>query len=393
MVKPMALARLSGRFRRKESRADRRRRARSGLDEGAGPDDLTPAEKRERLRRYLSIGVGAFLLAIIFGVVIFGYAWEFYRPPRVWAGSVNNVEFTMGDLVQRIRVLQGVNRYEGGRVDLSTVPFEYLQNLIDAEILRQAAPQLGIDPTDEDIETEIRAKFLPALTGGQEADPGQLEREFRNNYQTFLTATGLTEAEYQVIVGEELTEAGLLFLMWERIEGPQEHVEVQWIRLPIEPSQTGIGTLQPEQVSQRLEVESFATVAREVSLSAGYADQDGYVGWVPKGAFPELDPLIFGDPEDGTAALNPGEVSRALYAIDGIYIINKLAGPESREVDERMRLKLASELVEDWKNDALQEGLDADSVKMHFNSTLYAWVGKQVFVTAPRIPPTTQPGQ
>jgi hypothetical protein len=363
------------------------------LDEGVGPDDLTPGERRERLRRYLSVGVGAFLLAVIFGVVIFGYSWEFYRPPRVWAGSVNNVEFTMGDLVQRIRVLQGVNRYEGGRVDLSTVPFEYLQNLIDAEILRQAAPQLGIDPTDDDIETEIRTRFQPALTGGQEADPGQLEREYRNNYQTFLTATGLTEAEYQVIIGEELTERALLFLMWERVESPQEHVEVQWIRLPIEPSQTGIGTLQPDQVSQRLEVESFGAVAREVSLSQGYADQDGYVGWVPEGAFPDLDPLIFDDPELGTAALNPGEVSRALYAIDGIYIINKLAGPESREVDERMRVKLASELVEDWKNDALQDGLDTDSVKMHFNSDLYAWVGEQVSVTAPRIPATTQPGQ
>ena len=393
LVLPMALARLSGRFGRPENRADRRRRMRSGLDDGSGSDDSSPEERSQKRRRYLSVGVGAFLLAIVFGVVVFGYFWEFYRPPRVWAGSVNNVEFTMGDLVQRIRVLQGVNRYEGGRVDLSTVPFEYLQNLIDAEILRQAAPQLGIEPVDEDIERELRARFQPTLTGGQEADPGQLDREFRNNYQTFLTATGLTDSEYRVILKEQLTESGLLFLMWERVESPQEHVEVQWIRLPIDPAQTGVGTLQPEQVSQRLEVEAFETVAREVSLSAGFAGEGGYVGWVPKGAFPDLDPLIFGDPDVGTAALNPGEVSRALYATDGIYIIKKLAGPESRDLDERMRMKLAQEQAENWKNDALQQGLDSETVRMHFNSALYAWVGDQVSVTAPRLPATSETGQ
>ena len=393
LVLPMALARLSGRFGRPESRADRRRRLRSGMDEGTGSDDSSPEERRQRRRRYLSVGVGIFLLAIVFGVVIFGYFWEFFRPPRVWAGSVNNVEFTMGDLVQRIRVLQGVNRYEGGRVDLSTVPFEYLQNLIDAEILRQAAPQLGIEPSEEDTEAGLRARFQPTLTGGQEADPGQLDREFRNNYQTFLTATGLTDGDYRVILNEELREGGLLFLMWEGVENPQEHAEVQWIRLPIEPAQTGIATLNPDQVSQRLEVEAFETVARETSLSAGFADEGGYVGWVPRGAFPDLDPLIFGDPDVGTAALNPGEVSRALYATDGIYIIKKLAGPESRDVDEQMRVRLAQQLAENWKNDALKQGLDSGTVKMHFNSTLYAWVGDQVSVTAPRVPATAQPGQ
>lgn len=389
----MALARLSGRFGRQENRADRRRRARSGSDQGAGTDAPTPRETAERRRRYLSVGVGVFLLAVIFGVVIFGYYWEFFRPPRVWAGSVNSVEFSMGDLVQRIRVLQGINRYDGGRVDLSTVPFEYLQDLIDAEILRQTAPQLGLEPTDEDIDQEIRARFTPSLTGGQEADPGQLEREFRNNFQTFLTATGLTDGEFRVIVGEELRERGLLFLMWEGVQGPLEHAEVQWIRLPVDPNQAGLGSVQPDQVSRRLQVEPFDTVAREVSLSAGYAEEDGYVGWVPRGAFPELDPLIFGDPGLGKAALNPGEISQAVYAIDGIYIIEKLAGPESREVDDLMRAKLATELAQNWKDDALQVGREEGTVRMHFNSDLYAWVGDQVAVTAPRVQVTGQPGQ
>jgi hypothetical protein len=325
--------------------------------------------------------------------VIFGYYWEFFRPPRVWAGIVNNVEFTMSDLVQRIRVLQGVNRYDGGRVDLSTVPFDYLQQLIDVEILRQTAPSLNIEPSDVDVENQLRRRFQPLVPEGQEVDPGQLDQEFRNNYQTFLTATGLTNSEYRVIVEEELRENGLLWLMWEGIESPQQHVEVRWIRLPVDPAQIGTGALLPEQVSQRLEVEPFDAVAREVSLSGGFADPSGYVGWVPKGAFPDLDALLYGDEELGTAALVPGEVSRPLYAIDGIYIIEILDGPEEREVAEPMRFKLSEELAEEWKGSTRRAGIDDGKVKMHLNSTLYKWVADQVAVTAPRVPATDQTEQ
>ena len=389
----MALARFSGRFGSPRTRAYRRRRARSGFEDETGGDSPSPEERRERRRRFWSVGIGVFLILVVFGVVGFGYYWEFFRPPRVWAGSVNNVGFNMGDLVQRIRVLQGVNRYEGGRVDLSTVPFEYLQNLVNVEILRQAATALGIDPSDEAIADEVRRRFTPTVPEGQEVDTGQLDREFRNNYQTFLTATGLADSDYRVIVEEEITDFGLFLLMGQEIDSPQTHVEVRWIRLPIDPGDTGSSGLLPDQVTQRLEVEPFETVAREVNRSEGYSDPSGYVGWVPEGAFPSLDPLLYGDKELGTAALTPGQVSRPLYARDGIFIVEMLSGPEEREISERMRVKLALELAEEWKNQALQEGTGNGTVKMHFDSNLYEWVAKQVFVTAPRVQATGQSGQ
>ena len=356
-------------------------------------DSPSPEERRERKRLFWSVGIGLFLLAVIFGVVLVGYYREFYRPPRVWAGSVNNVEFKMGDLVQRIRVLQGVNRYQGGRVDLSRVPFEYMQNLINAEILRQRALDLGIKPTSELIEATLRRQFQATPSEGQEVDPGQLESEFLNNYQTFLTATGLADSEYRVILEEDLTRAGLAAMLAEDIESPQEQVEVRWIRLPIDPSDSGGARLLPAQVAQRLEVEDFQTVAGEVSVSEGYADASGYVGWVPKGAFPELDPLLYGDAELGIVALSPGEKSAPKYAQDGIYIIEILSGPEERGVSDKMGIKLTLELTQAWQDEALQEGSSSGTVKMHLNSRLYEWVADQVFVTAPRVPATGQPAR
>ena len=296
----------------------------------------------------------------------------------VSVGSVNDVEFTAGDLVQRIRMFQGVNRYHGRRVDLSAVPFESLLNMINAEILRQAAPKLGIQPTEKAIDAELRRQFQPTAAAGQETEPGQLEREFQNTYRAFLASTGLADSEYRVIVEEELTEYGLLLMLSQEIESPQEQVEVRWIRLPNDPDEAGSNGLQPDRVAHRLEVEDFEAVARESGRSDGYADPSGYVGWVPQGAFPDLDPLLF-----GAAALLPGEVSIPYYVQDGVFIIEVLSAPESRELDDRMSLKLATELTEAWKDKAVQEGAGNGTVKINFNSSVYDRVGDQAFGTTP----------
>jgi hypothetical protein len=324
------------------------------------------------------------LVAVVIGVVAFGYYEKFYSPPRVWAGSVNQVEFSMGDLVARIRVLQGVNRYEGGNVDLSTVPFEYLQNLINAEILRQMSGELGITPTDVDIDQELRREFQPTPPAGQEADPGQLDREFQNNYQTFLTATGLTDADFRIIVEERIAVLRLAIVLSQQIEAVQEQVEVEWIRLPVDGGPQE-GAVQPQDVMKRLELEEFAAVAAEVSQSGGFSDRLGYVGWVPRGAFPDLDATLYGDAESGTEALAPGETSEPVYSTDGIYIIRLISGPELQEVQPIIGNKLTLEMVREWQAEQVKVGADDGWVKMNFNSTLYAWVADQVFVTRPRI--------
>ena len=380
----MAIQWIGGRFRRPSDRAGRRRRSRSQTEGSDGRPERDPAVRREVRRRNASIGIGVFLVAVVIGVVAFGYYEKFYSPPRVWAGSVNQVEFSMGDLVARIRVLQGVNRYEGGNVDLSTVPFEYLQNLINAEILRQMSGELGITLTDSDIDQELRREFQPTPPAGQEADPGQLDQEFQNNYQTFLTATGLTDADFRIIVEERIAVLRLAILLSQQIEAVQEQVEVEWIRLPVDGGPQE-GAVQPQDVMKRLALEEFATVAAEVSQPGGFSDRLGYVGWVPRGAFPDLDDTLYGDAELGAEALAPGETSQPVYSTDGIYIIRLISGPELQEVQPIIGNKLTLEMVREWQAEQVKVGADDGWVKMNFNSTLYAWVADQVFVTRPRL--------
>ena len=364
--------------------ARRRARGRRARQEEAQTErtNLTSDQRHQRV----AWGVGAGLLVLVLGIVVFGFYNEFYKPPRVWAGSVRDQEFKMGDLVERIRVLQGLS----GKVDLSTVPFEYLRNLINAEVLRQAAPGLGFSLTDDDVNQVLRAQFYPQVPEGQQSNPGQLEEEFQNSYNIFLARTSLTDAEFRVIVKEQLALQQLGMMLGRTIPETAPHVEVEWIRADIDGRSDVAAVRRRLGDEQGVGGENFAKVASEVGTSAGFADQQGYVGWVPKGAFPGLDDALFGDDERDRPPLAIGEISGPLFTQDGVYIARILSGPEDREFTFKMHNKLNGELVTKWQNDEQAKGADEGWLRMNFNSKLYSWVADQVALSAARVAPGQQ---
>ena len=363
----------------------RRRRRRSEATEETVRAPVRRDEERRRQR--LAITIGAMLVVVIFTIVAVGYYREFYQPPRVLAGQIRDVSFSMNDLVNRIRVLQGINRYQGGRVDLSKVPFEYLQDMLNAEILRQAAPGLGFSIADEDIDEELRRRFYPTVPEGQEVDSGQLDQEYQNAFTNFLTATRLSEGDYRVLVEEDLLRRQLFVVFNASIPEQAEQVEVSWIRLEHD------GPVDPQEVRNRLKREAFAVVAAEVSGSQGFADQQGYVGWVPETAFPDLDDLLFGNEEREREPLPVGEISDPFFTQEAIIIVRKEAGPEEQEISQLMGFQLTRVGIEEWFDDQLSQGSSDGWLVINFDSERYAWVADQVQLTAPRIeqPPDNQP--
>jgi parvulin-like peptidyl-prolyl isomerase len=371
--------------------ADARRRARGRRARQEEARAESSRSTREKRHEKLAWGIGSGLLVLVIGIVVFGFYQEFYRPPRVWAGSVRDQEFKMGDLVERIRVLQGLS----GQVDLSTVPFEYLRDLLNAEVLRQAAPNLGFRLTDEDIDGVIKSQFYPSVPERQESDPGQLDQEFQNNYQIFLARTGLADADFRVIVQEQIALQQLGLMLGRTIPETTEQVEVEWIRTEIE-GRIDVGAVRARLGTEKTGGgEDFIKVAGEVGVPAGFADRTGYVGWVPKGAFPELDGALFGDEERDIPPLEVGEISGPIFTQNGIYIVRLLTGPTDRDFSNQMRNKLNVELVTKWQTDEQIRGANAGWLRMNFNSKWYAWVADQVRLSAPRGDPGQQgaPGQ
>ncbi len=366
--------------------ADARRRARGRRARQEEARAESSRSTREKRHEKLAWGIGSGLLVLVIGIVVFGFYQEFYRPPRVWAGSVRDQEFKMGDLVERIRVLQGLS----GQVDLSTVPFEYLRDLLNAEVLRQAAPDLGFRLTDEDIDGVIKSQFYPSVPEGQESDPGQLDQEFQNNYQIFLARTGLADADFRVIVQEQIALQQLGLMLGRTIPETTEQVEVEWIRTEIE-GRIDVGAVRARLGTEKTGGgEDFIKVAGEVGVPAGFADRTGYVGWVPKGAFPELDGALFGDEERDIPPLEVGEISGPIFTQNGIYIVRLLTGPTDREFSNQMRNKLNIELVTKWQTNEQIRGANEGWLRMNFNSKWYAWVADQVRLSAPRVAPGQQ---
>ena len=353
-------------------------------------DIAQAARNRRRLdsrRQRIAIVVGAVLILVIVGVVLAGVFQQFILPPRVMAGEVRNEQFSMGDLVERIRVLQGINRYQGGQVDFSRIPFQLLTDLLHAEILRQAAPGLGIEITDEQIDDAIKGQFRPEPEPGQDVSDAQLDAEFDNTYTNFLTQVNLTNDTYRRIMEERLHQSSLFGIMLANLPEEAPQVEIQAVTLSLN------STASPEGVRERLVLgQDFASVAREISGS------DGYIGWVPEGAFPEFDRYLFGETEiaeDGSetrkpATLELGEISPPIYVDESIFIIQAIGGPETQEVDSRMLFQMASALVEKWKDEQLQRGSEDGWVKINFDSNRYAWVTDQVRLTRPRVTPQPQ---
>ena len=356
--------------------ADSRRsaRGRRARQEEAKRESSRIVQERRHQRMAFAIGGG--LILVIVAVLSFGVFEEFYKPPRAWAGSVRNVEFTMGDLVKRIRVLQGVS----GQVNLGIVPFEYLSNLLDAEVLRQASPGLGITLTDEDIDEALRSQFYQQAEAGQQVDPGQLDQEYAARYQIYLERTNLTDKDYRIIVEERLALGWLSLLLGQQIADPQEQVEVEWIRFDQE---SGIVA---EEVVARLALQEFAIVANDVGVTQGFADPNGYVGWIPRGAFPDLASVLYGDEDKGIPPLAVGGISDPIFTVDGLYIIRKLSSLEAHDLDANMRAKLNVELVTDWQQQQRKNGAEEKCLKMNFNSKWYAWVTDQIRISAPNVP-------
>ena len=381
--------------RRRPSRSAAGRNRRLGSTSAEAAQAARRRRQLESRRQRIAIIVGAVLILVIVGVVLAGVYRQFILPPRVTAGEVRGVRFTMGDLVERIRVLQGINRYQGGQVDFSRIPFQLLTDLLHAEILRQAAPGLGITVTDTQIDEAIREQFRPEPEPGQEAGDAELEAqldaEFDNIYKNFLTQVNLTDDAFRRMMEERLHQSALFAIMQASLPEEAPQVELQAIAMSLNSSAS------PEAVRERLVLgQDFGSVSREISGS------DGYIGWVPEGAFPEFDSYLFGETEvaeDGTetrkpATLEPGEISTPIYKDETIFIIQPIGGPETRDVEAQMIYQMASASVEKWKDDQLAQGSDEGWVKINFDSNRYAWVTDQVRLTAPRVtPPPQQQGR
>ncbi len=310
-------------------------------------------QERRRQRRVLLFA--AFVVLVVLAIPAVGYYITFVTPPRQVIVSVNDVERTMGEMVDRARARVASQVEAGAQPQIANVPFEVLTSLVDEELLTQGAPSVGVTVTRDDIDQEVRSTFYPRTTPGEEQDPDALEREFQQRYTDFLTVSQLSDETYRQIARSNILRTQIREIVGQEVPSLEESVYVHWIRV----SDEAVAS----EVVGRLEAgEDFVSLAREYNQDTVWANHDGEVGWVPRGAFFELEETLF--------SIEHGVVSHPLRSRAGVHMLKVTDGPDIVEVNDNMREVLKTRALENW----LEEQRESNNVVVAFDSDDYDWV-------------------
>ena len=314
-------------------------------------------QERRRQRRVLLFA--AVVVLVVLAIPAVGYYVTFVTPPRQVIVSVNDVERTMGEMVDRARARVASQVEAGAQPQIANVPFEVLTSLVDEELLTQGASSVGVTVTRDDIDQEIRTTFYPRTTPGEEQDPDALEREFQQRYTDFLTISQLSDETYRQIARSNILRTQIREIVGQEVPSLAESVYVHWIRV----SDEAVAS----EVVGRLEAgEDFIGLAREYNQDTVWANHDGEVGWVPRGAFVELEETLF--------SIEHGVVSHPLRSRAGVHMLKVTDGPAIVEVNDNMREILKTRALENW----LDEQRESNSVVVNFDSDDYDWVISKV---------------
>ena len=343
-----------------------------------------PKGPEEKRRRLVVILVGATLLMGIAAIAVYGWYDAYVAPPRVLAARVGDKKYTQGDLVKRMRMLQAESAAQGQSLDFGREPFNVLSSMAEAEIIRRAAPGYNVRVNEDEIELALRVRFFPNVPEGQEVAEGQLEREYKERYLTFLNTRHLSDTDYRELLEEGLYRIRMRDKLGEQLPTVAEQVEVHWIQIAHETGSfmTAPQSLSPEEIRELLETAEFADIAQAYSVDRVYADEKGYVGWMPEGAFPLLDPYVFGNEEIEPLALDTPSVPIATP--DASYILMVTSAPETREISDKMLQRLNDQALDNWLTEQKSIGGKEGWMELKFNSDIYAWVNQQVREALPR---------
>lgn len=309
------------------------------------------AADRSRRRRRTGFIIGAVVIIIILAILGVGYYQSYISPFQRIIITVDDTSIRMDYFINRTRMV-GAN------------PVTMLGILTSEQIVKIKAPSFGIAVSPEDITQELRT----AARGSSETIS---ESEFQAWYRQQLNESKVSDAEFREIVATSLVAARLQEYLAERVPTVSEQVHLHDILVS--------GYQQAQDIKARLgKGESFADLAREVSLDEQSKAGGGDLGWLPRGVLdPQLNWIIF--------ALNPGEVSvpvptEAQPTEGGRYYLFMVSEKaDTKELDENSLQMLKARALENW----LAEERQFHQVTYNFTSETAAWINWQLSKSNP----------
>ncbi len=230
---------------------------------------------------------------------------------------------------------------------LTLAPQDAVEELIDSEIARQKAEQLGIEVSDEEVDQAIDDDFRGALTQqAQEPITGTEElptptpvsqADVDDLYDRVIDAMNISDSAFRTIVRRTLMLEKVQEALAAEVPTTGLVADVQLIKTETE----------DEAISAKERIEGgedFAIVAQEVSTDTLTAESGGAVGMVTPGQLSgrygaDLDAYVF--------SLDAGELG--LVESDGMfYVVLVVDRDENGTLPEEVLSQRQSAALTDW---------------------------------------------
>jgi hypothetical protein len=280
----------------------------------------------ERRSQLLVIGLGASVIVVVALIALFGYYQTKIRPKGETVLAVGTRSFSLDYMERRLRYdfSQGTGSvYTSDPTNAATNLMNEVEN---EELLRQGAPEKGVDVSDAAIDAEIRTRqSVPA-----NADLNT----FAAAYRQAVLDSGLSTQGYRDVVAADIANKAIqaMFLA----DAPKTADQVRF-RIIVSSTED-----KAKAALQRLQNgEDFAAVATAVSEHAASAKQGGEQDWTPRGILePVLDQPLF--------SLDIGKFSDIIAGTSAYFIVLVEERQDQRETTDTQKSALASQAQGVW---------------------------------------------
>jgi parvulin-like peptidyl-prolyl isomerase len=211
---------------------------------------------------------------------------------------------------------------EEGRERLAQARRQVLEQMIDQELIRQAAVEMGVSISEAELEASIQD--IIDQSGGQE------------QFDQSLQGMGTTYDDFRQMLLDQLLSEAVYSAVTASISPVAEQVHARHVLLPTRE--------RAEEVLARLQAgEDFSYLAREYSEDISSRESGGDVGFFPRGVMPpEVEEVAF--------SLEVGETSEIVESQFGFRIVQVLER-EEREIAVEVFENLRQQTFMQWLQD------------------------------------------
>ena len=208
---------------------------------------------------------------------------------------------------------------EDGQARLQALRDQVLDQLIDQALITQAAAEMGLSVTDDELEESIAS--IKASLESEEA------------FAKSLVANNLTEEEFRSLQRQQLLSRKVMDRITADVPDEAEQVHARHILVETEEEAQSI-------LDQLESGADFAELAKEHSTDETTKDNGGDLGFFPRG-------VVLPEFEEAAFALDVGERSGVVQTPYGYHIIEVLER-ETRPVPDEIKEGLRQQIIINW---------------------------------------------